>query len=300
MKIKFFSTGAQTGNSKVFNDSDLEEIKNNYNSQLHENKDKAPLVIGHPSNDSPSFGWVDKIEKVGNWLVANIIDTSKEIIDKISDNQYKYVSASIRDNNTLKHIGLVPVAQVKGTEILEFTDKENDKCYIFDFNEFRGKEMEEKIKELEKIIADKDKLISDLEKKTSDFSESIKKQNTEIDSMRKSISDIHQKAKQKDINDFCEKMLIEGKLTPAEKELELKTLTALSYVNDFSEETSVFNQRKKAITEKKSILSTQKIEVNNFSEFDAMAIEKEASKICKEQGIPYDKAIQQVYLERTK
>jgi hypothetical protein len=65
-------------------DQEIREIVNNYNCKEHE----APIVIGHPKDDSPSYGWIKKLRKKGNQMFAEMeiilqsgcmgLETSKE------------------------------------------------------------------------------------------------------------------------------------------------------------------------------------------------------------------------------
>ena len=121
MWIEVFKTGVHTdssGNTREWTEQDLDKIVETYNNQPSEEKHEAPVVIGHPVTDSPAYGWVEKLERRGNVLLAKLKDLSKEFVDWVKKGLYKKRSIALYENLLLKHIGFlgaVPPA-VKGLE----------------------------------------------------------------------------------------------------------------------------------------------------------------------------------------
>lgn len=83
-----------------------------------------PLVIGHPHNNFPAFGYVDKIKIIGDYLFAHYNDVPMQIIELINDGFFNYVSISMSVPvykqdirfTKLQHVGLcggVPPAVTK-------------------------------------------------------------------------------------------------------------------------------------------------------------------------------------------
>jgi hypothetical protein len=84
----------------------LDRIVANYNTELAE----TPLCIGHPKADDPAFGWVEKFRRVGDILQALPSKILPEFRDAVNQGLYKYVSAKIRPNDTIAHIGFLGAA----------------------------------------------------------------------------------------------------------------------------------------------------------------------------------------------
>jgi hypothetical protein len=69
MTFEIFKTGTHTsdkGISKDYSLDDLNYIAAHYNPEEHE----APIVVGHPIDNSPAFGWIEKLEVIGDRLIA--------------------------------------------------------------------------------------------------------------------------------------------------------------------------------------------------------------------------------------
>ncbi|HPN39478.1 MAG TPA: hypothetical protein PL041_13840 [Melioribacteraceae bacterium] len=69
--IPFFKTGVQTdslGREKIWTSEEVDKSVNNYNKLKQE--DKRPIVIGHPNNNLPIVGFIEKVKRVGDTLYA--------------------------------------------------------------------------------------------------------------------------------------------------------------------------------------------------------------------------------------
>lgn len=140
MWIEIFKTGTHTdsaGNTRTWTEKDLDEIVSKYNPREHE----SPVVIGHPKDNAPAYGWVEKLEKRGKSIWAKIKPTVQEFVDWVKQGLYKKVSISLYPDLLLRHIGFLgamPPA-VKGLKLPEFADSE----YIeIEFREWTSEERE--------------------------------------------------------------------------------------------------------------------------------------------------------------
>ena len=74
MKFEIFKTGTHTSDKDITKDytlDDLNFIASSYNPE----EDEAPIVIGHPVDNSPAYGWVSSLEVTEDGkLVANAPD----------------------------------------------------------------------------------------------------------------------------------------------------------------------------------------------------------------------------------
>jgi len=92
-EVHIFKAGKQTsaqGITREFTVSDLKEIANSYQPDVHE----APIRIGHEDNDKvPAWGWVKGVKVKGNELFAEI-DFSPLAEEYVKNGLYRKVSAS--------------------------------------------------------------------------------------------------------------------------------------------------------------------------------------------------------------
>jgi len=134
--FEVFRTGNHTssnGKSRQWTEDDLDHMISSYNGA----ENPAPLVIGHPENNAPVYGWVAKLKRVGNILLALPESVSPLLANLVKDGRYKKRSISVSANGTLKHVGFLgsmPPA-VKGLKDIEFFEGLNDNIYEEDFSE---------------------------------------------------------------------------------------------------------------------------------------------------------------------
>lgn len=118
--IPIFKTGTHTdsnGDTKTWTEEDLDKIAT-YNPQEHE----APIVIGHPKDNSPAWGWVEGIKREDNILYAKLKNLVPEFVDMVKNGMFKKRSISLYPDGTLRHLGFLgamPPA-VKGLANIKF------------------------------------------------------------------------------------------------------------------------------------------------------------------------------------
>ena len=94
----------------------------------------APLVIGHPQDNTPASGWVQRLEAVGDDLFAEVDAIDPLLVDAIRVGMYRKVSASLYLPESasnpvpgtvyLRHVGLLGGAApaVKGLSPVTLTE----------------------------------------------------------------------------------------------------------------------------------------------------------------------------------
>lgn len=121
--IPVFKVGAHidsSGNEKTWTQSDLDQIVAQYHPQEHE----APVVIGHPKDNAPAWGWVESLKREGNLLYAKFKDVVPEFADMVRKGLFKKRSISLYPDMGLRHVGFLgamPPA-VKGLPDVAFQD----------------------------------------------------------------------------------------------------------------------------------------------------------------------------------
>lgn len=222
--VEIFRTGTHTdssGHTRTWTKSDLEKIVRSYDPKEHE----APVVIGHPQEDHPAYGWVERVKIVGDRLLADFNQVVDEFAQAVKDGLFKKRSIALYPDGSLRHVGFLgamPPA-VKGLKNVAFSKCDDIREYEFsetggvpaDSKE-HGMDAEELKKQLdaatkarEEAEAARDKALEgkkDAEKKLSEFSEQ------QIKAQR--ISRV-------------EKLIADGKLLPAQKDEVVRFAEAL-------------------------------------------------------------------------
>ncbi|MCX7880782.1 MAG: hypothetical protein N2517_08990 [Ignavibacteria bacterium] len=128
MWIEIFRTGTftdQEGRTETFTEVELDKMVELYNESVQKDaSEEAPLVKGHPADDSPAHGWVERLARRGDKLYAKLKSLSKEIVDEVQEGRYRRVSVSLYPNLMLRHIGLLgaETPAVKGLTPVSFVE----------------------------------------------------------------------------------------------------------------------------------------------------------------------------------
>ncbi len=128
--IEIFKGGTQVDSSGNQHDGDdmIDKAVSSFNAAEHE----PPLVVGHPKDNAPSFGWAHDLKtevKDGTKvLLAKFKDVVPELEEMVKAGRYKKRSAAFYPDGRLRHVGFlgaVPPA-VKGLADLNFNDAEQE------------------------------------------------------------------------------------------------------------------------------------------------------------------------------
>ena len=238
--IEVFRTGTHTdsaGNTKDWKEDDLKKISKNYNPE----KNEAPIVIGHPDDNAPAYGWIEKTKTEGGILWAKFKDVIPEFADMVKKGMFKKRSISLSPGLDLRHIGFLGATPpaVKGLADLKFN--KNEETTTFEFEEKQHKSV--KAKKEEKTMKFMDfveifKFWKKLEKDPdADFGipgggddqksfteadiEAAKKTGAEAE-RKKAETEFTEKERQakgeahtKEISDFCDTLVKDGKIPPS-------------------------------------------------------------------------------------
>src|SRR5690554_6456112 len=132
-RINIFKPGKHTdshGQTLDFSEDKLLAAASAYDPQLHE----APIVIGHPKDNHPAYGWVASLEFAEGALDAIPHQLNADFEEMVASGAFKKVSASFylpdAPNNPkpgtlyLRHVGFLgaqPPA-IKGLKAVEFSE----------------------------------------------------------------------------------------------------------------------------------------------------------------------------------
>jgi len=104
--IPIFKTGTHTdsqGRTKEWGTADIDKIVASYDPTQHE----APIVIGHPKDNAPAFGWAEGLERKGEVLFAKAKQLVPEFVDMVKRGLFKKRSISLYPDGSLRHIGFL-------------------------------------------------------------------------------------------------------------------------------------------------------------------------------------------------
>lgn len=146
MKIEIFKVGTHTdasGQKISFTEEMLQDVVDAYNPDQHE----APLVIGHPKDNTPAYGWVKNVSFADGSLNIEAQQVDDVLTQFVEQGKFKKISASFYMPNSptnptpgklhLRHVGFLgaqPPA-VKGLKAIpvDFSEEEEG---IADFSTF--------------------------------------------------------------------------------------------------------------------------------------------------------------------
>ena len=117
--IEVFKAG-DYGDKGTYGREELEKIAANYDPQLHE----APVVVGHPREDSPAYGWIEALRVGGNGmpnLEAKLRQVDEGFEALVKGGKFKQRSVALYADLAgkglyLRHLGFLGAAppEVKG------------------------------------------------------------------------------------------------------------------------------------------------------------------------------------------
>lgn len=117
---------------------DLDMIARTYDPDVFE----APIVVGHPKDDLPAYGWIERLARIGDKLLAYPRQVEDAFKTLVQDGRFKKISASLyspdhqgnpsKGGYYLKYVGFLGAAApaVRGLKPVAFTGDEGD-CLSF-------------------------------------------------------------------------------------------------------------------------------------------------------------------------
>lgn len=138
--IEIFRGGRQVDSAGVEHDGNaiIDTAVAAFSAAKHE----PPLVVGHPKDNSPAFGWTEALKSVVQLdgtkvLLAKFKEVAPEFEELVKAGRYKKRSAAFYPDGSLRHVGFlgaVPPA-VKGLADLKFNEGEP---VSFEFADYRA------------------------------------------------------------------------------------------------------------------------------------------------------------------
>ena len=245
---------AGTWNGITLTTGDLDEMAETYDPAVHE----APLVLDHPSEEEPAhrgpaYGWVESIRSVGDKLLARINQVPEELRSIMESGRYKHRSIEFYRNfqgtgrKYLKRIALLGAAipAVSGMDPLKFAEdggpfvtveyvepqtKEEDQPMSETYTRKQVDELVEAAvtKAVQEVEASgREHLTEQLAAKDEEAAALTERAEKGLKDASARIEEVEAAAEKRGVEAFCQKLVAEGKVTPAEAKDLQATLLAL-------------------------------------------------------------------------
>lgn len=139
--VEVFRVGDWTsanGHSKQWTSEDIDAIIDVYMNQENKHPWVAPIVLGHPLDNSPAYGWVKTLRREDDVLVADFRDLNPGFVTLLENKSFTNRSIMIDENLLLWHIaflGAVPPA-VDGLAPIEFKAPKRTSAHTFSVHTF--------------------------------------------------------------------------------------------------------------------------------------------------------------------
>jgi len=125
--IEIFRAGDYSAQGKgVITRGDLERVIRNYDPSYHE----APVCVGHPKDNLPAYGWIERLALDGDTLLAKEKQVDPKFHEARKAGRYKKRSAAFYQDaagniSGLRHVAYLGAEPpgVKGLEDVQFSDK---------------------------------------------------------------------------------------------------------------------------------------------------------------------------------
>ncbi|TNC80704.1 MAG: hypothetical protein C9356_12450 [Oleiphilus sp.] len=133
--FEVFRAGTQTdskGREATFTQDDLDSIVAN-----HSAEQPAPLVVGHPQQNHPAYGWTAGLKRDGDVLLAKAQDVVPEFQSAVEAKQYRHRSVSLvpaENGYRLRHIGFLGAVAPAVPGLKDIAFNAGDESATFEFS----------------------------------------------------------------------------------------------------------------------------------------------------------------------
>ncbi|MBV6421203.1 MAG: hypothetical protein DAHOPDDO_02477 [Ignavibacteriaceae bacterium] len=229
MIFEIFKVGTHTSDKGISKDYTLDDL-NFIASTYNPSEDEAPIVIGHPADNDPAFGWVSSLSVSDDGrLIANAPDDKlhPDFLTALKDGRYKKRSISLTPEGKLRHVGFLGAAKpaVKGLADIQFSSPSS---VVYEFEVDKENEPEIKTdrnspeinnEQLSSLTQEINQLKETINSFQNNFSESeFSSTKSSIEKIQSQLNSLQANLSNNDFENFLESKVDEGSLTPAIKE----------------------------------------------------------------------------------
>ena len=286
-----------------FTKEEVQELAKNYDPSFCE----APITLDHEQK-GPAYGWVDKLKEEDGLLKATFKNLSPELKEYVSKGKYKKISVEIYrelegKKPYLKAVSFLgaSIPQVKGMKAVEFKEGESD---VYEFTAQVEDEADETSNAEE--IQEHKETIQSLKSQVKDLSIELAKFKNEAEGkeeLAKELKEIKDNLRNKDFNEFIDKQIEAGILTPANKDAVFSILQDLDNIKKFDESSNSIDIFKNFISALPKQVEFDEIALKNakknskdelkYADADEESVEifNQAQTIAKEENISFKEAL---------
>lgn len=210
--FEIFRTGTHTdsaGRTRTWTQADLDQAAAGYDPAKHE----APVVIGHPKDNAPAYGWVESLKRVGNTLLAKFKQIEPAFKEMVKAGRFKKRSVSFYPDGSLRHVGFLgamPPA-VKGLKDAAFESGEECSEYEENLPSQAKKESSMTEEEFQQKLKE--------EREKREFAEAeARKEKARADKAESDFAETERQRVRTEIENFVEAGIKEAKVLPLWKE----------------------------------------------------------------------------------
>lgn len=192
--VEIARTGTFTdsaGRPQTFTEQDLDAIARTYDPDRRD----APLCIGHPKDNAPAFGWVEKLKHEGAKLFATFAHVPGEVKKLVAKKHYRHVSMSLMpDRVSLRHVALLGAAQpaIDGLRAVELND--GGDAITVDFAADGGEGDDMTVEELQRQVGQLQAQLEALKTENTDLKKKADTHKQDKDKAEAAKTDAEQKA----------------------------------------------------------------------------------------------------------
>ncbi len=237
--IEIFKAGRHTdsqGRIRDWSIGDLDHMAASYDPSQRE----APVVIGHPKDNAPAYGWVRRLKRDGETLYAEVDRLQPAFVTMVRDGRFKKRSISVYPDGTLRHVGFLgamPPA-VSGLKDVDFSGSDEAVVEIeFSENVVRSEHMDEDHKSKDprnhaggepENPAPPAAESSEDKKKIQELVALVARQDAKLKELEERLAKAEAEKTAKAEEEFCQGLVAEGRLLPSQVPHAVAVLGALS------------------------------------------------------------------------
>ncbi len=287
MLCQIFKTGKHKDSKGRVHDWTVEDLDKIVYQANNVHKD-SPICVGHPQSNTPAYGWLTDVQRIGNGLYCKFKDVQKEFVEAVKKGLFKNRSLSLDGDLNIRHLAFLggQAPAIKGLE--QFCFEDDSDAQNIELTEFADIEDDENEKEREKM------------EKLEELQKQLDAKNSQIAELKKQLDEENAAKKRKEFEDFCDEAIEKGNLLPKHRESIINVLTACDDMKTFN---FADGGEKSAVdTVKDFIGSLQMINfkeiakkddaqgVQNFEDVENKSISRQLQEIVKNENIPLSEA----------
>lgn len=202
------------GNQHEFTTEKLDKIVHNFEA-VHKD---VPICVGHPKTNSPAYGWINSVKRIGDNLYCTFKGVQDEFKQAVQKGLFKNRSVSLDKDLNLRHLAFLGGAcpAVKGLE--QFCFETDETALDIELSDFEDLAVASK-NSTEDVAKIKEELAAE-KVKNAELQKEIEKQKEDV--------------KKKEFEDFCDKAITNGNILPKHKECVINILASAAETGTFN------------------------------------------------------------------